>query len=459
MQNEFWKEPLLKLSVDELKKAQCFIAELIQNLEAIQQTKEDPIAVFPPEKNVRAEERRIEKRFDMEIKGVCSLVKRDGSEALPETLQEEIPIYIKDISKHGIRFIIDKYVMPSSILTIKFQLPSPNTDRQLYKNPQKKIYAEVRRVSEFTTPTGVKYAIGAQSIESERVVELLKEEKNRTLINNRLSLKGDMKILIVTIKEALSKFLEETLLKQGYIVHTANQKQQAIALLRKTKCNIVVSDIDTAGINEFELLEDIKEEFPDIGLIVEINTIEDWKNISSLGVDDYLTKNFNDKEFNIILKSLHKNLLYRSMFGDYFKVKKPDNQNILIISRNEELRNIFCNVSREKGLKLYFVNTTEYAVTALRRHKIDFIYLDTELWSNKNVQSLRIKIDSLNEDMEVINPEGCQFLMNVKRDFPTIEIAAASRNLRERCEFLVSGADHFIGESVDVQKILDILRY
>lgn len=458
MTNEFWKEPLLKLSVDELKKAQCFIADLIQSLEIIQKTKEDSIVIFPPENNLKGQERRAEKRFDMEIKGVCSIVKRDESETLPETLQEEIPIHIKDISKHGVRFIINQYIMPSSILTIKFQLPSSGNDRQLYKNPQKKFFVEVRRVSEFSTPTGVKYSIGALSIESERVLDLLKKEKNRTLINNRLALKGDVKILIVTIKETLSKFLEEILQKQGYLVYKANQKQQAIAILRKNKCNIVVSDIETTGINEFELIEDIKEEFPDVGLIVEINTIDDWKTLSRLGVDDYLTKNFNDKEFNTILELLYKNLLHRSMFGSYFKARQRDNQNILIVSRDEELRNIFCNVSREKGLKLYLVNNTEYAMNALKCHKIDVVFLDTGLWSNKSLQTLRVKIDSLNEEMEVVNPEGCQFLMNVKRDFPNIMAAIASKNLRERCEFLVCGADHFIGEPVNMQKILEILE-
>lgn len=457
MQSEFWKEPLLKLSLDELKKAQCFIVELIQNLESLQNTKEDTIVIFPPQNNLKVEERRTEKRFDMELKGVCSIVKKDEPDISTEKSQEEMPIHIKDISKHGIRFTIDKYLMPSSILTIKFQLPSSSYDKQLYKNPQKKIYVEVMRVSEFTVPAGIKYTIGAKSIESERVAELLKEEKNRVLVNNRLALKGDVRILIVTIKETLSKFLEDILLKQGYVVYKANQKQQAIATLRKSKCNIIVSDIETAGINDFELIEDIKEEFPDVGLIVEINTIEDWNNLSRLGVDNYLTKNFNDKEFNIILDSLYKNLLQRSMFGDYFGLKQRGYQNILVISKSEELRQIFCNISIEKGLKLFFVNNIEYAVTALRKYKIDFVYLDTDLWSNKSLQPLRIRIDSINEDMEVTNPEGCQFIMNIKKDFYNIKTAVASKNLKERCEFLVSGANHFIGETVDMHKILEIL--
>ena len=145
--------------------------------------------------------------------------------------------------------------MPSDVLVVTFQLPSTMVSGHIYKNPQKKVYVEVGRIIEFPTLAGLKYDIGAQSIESERVAKLAKEEENRTLVNKRLVIKGETRILVVSIKEALSKRLEEILLKQGYVVCKANQKQQAIALLRKNKFDIVISDIDTAKINEFELLK------------------------------------------------------------------------------------------------------------------------------------------------------------------------------------------------------------
>lgn len=173
MYNEPWKEPLLELSVDELKTAQSFISELIQTLEVLQESKTEPIIIFPPEKNINIDDRRAEKRFDIEIEGVCSVMERGVSEIFPE-----IPIRIKDISKHGIRFVIDRPLTPGDILTIKFYLSSIKTSGQLYKNPQKKIYVEVRRVFEFLTSTGVKYEIDVQSIESERVIELIKEREN-----------------------------------------------------------------------------------------------------------------------------------------------------------------------------------------------------------------------------------------------------------------------------------------
>ncbi|MBI2469873.1 MAG: response regulator [Planctomycetes bacterium] len=430
MQAETWKEPLLKLPLDELKKAQCFVTDLIQTLETLHKSTEDPIVIFPPEDILKIEERRRDKRFDMELEGVCSIVKKQESE-----VSKDVPIIIKDISKRGLRFITNQSLMPSDILVVTFQLPPTMVSGHVYKNPQKKVYVEIRRVAEFPSPAGLKYDIGAQSIESERVVELAKEEENRALVNKRLAIKGETRVLVVSIKEAQSKRLEEILSKQGYVVCKANQKQQAIALLRKNKFDIVISDIDTAKINEFELLKDIKTEFPQAGLIVEIDVIEDWKNILSLGVNNYLTKNFNDEEFNIILESLHRKLLYKSMFGVDFKKSRSESLNILILSRKEVLKNLLCAESKEKGLKLYFVDDTARSLTVLKRYKIDFVIVDAE----------------------ITGIEGCQFLINIKKEFPHIETVVISKNLQERCDFLVSGADNFIIEPIESQEIFTVL--
>ena len=149
MQVESWKEPLLKLPLDELKKAQCFVTDLIQTLETLHTKTEEPIVIFPPEDPLKIEERRRDKRFDMELEGVCSVVKKQESE-----VSKESPITIKDISKRGLRFITSQSLMPSDVLVVTFQLPPTMVSGHVYKNPQKKVYVEIRRVAEFPTPKG-----------------------------------------------------------------------------------------------------------------------------------------------------------------------------------------------------------------------------------------------------------------------------------------------------------------
>ncbi len=431
MRSESWKEPLLKLPLEELKRAQSFVTDLIQTLETLHTKTEEPIVIFPPEDPLKIEERRRDKRFDMEIQGVCSLIKKQESEE-----SKEVPVIIKDISKRGLRFVTDQAFLPSDVLVVTFQLPGTMVAGAIYKNPQKKVYVEIRRISGFPIPGGIRYDIGAQSIESERVIELAKEAENQAQVYKRLAQKGDTRVLIASIKEAQAKRSEEFLLKQGYVVHKVSQKQQAIALLRKNKFDIVVSDMDTAKINEFELLKDIKMEFSNVGMIVEIDTMEDWKNILTWEVDNYLTKNFNDEEFHIILESVQKKLLYKSMFGVDFKKSRLEGLNILVLCKKEDIKKLLGSASKEKGLKLFFVDDTTSALTVLKGHKIDFILVDSE----------------------ITGMEGCQFLKSIKKDFPQIETIVISQNLQARCDFLVSGTDNFIVEPIEAQELFAILH-
>ncbi len=424
------KEPILQLSVNELKEAQSFISELLKKLETHQQIKEVPVAVFPPTGNVALEESRADKRFNTNIAGICSVIKRDAP-----TYLSEIPVCITDISQHGLRFTIAQPLVPYNILVLKFSLsPIKASAGQFYKNLQKKIYAEVTRVSEIQSPAGTQYEIGAISIESEKVEESLKEEEYRRRIDKLLATKETIRILIVSIREAQSKRLETALFKQRYLVSRTNQKRQAMALLRKNAYNIVISDIETVKINDYELIKDIRGEFPNLELLVEVDTIGDWKTLSAFKVADYLTKNFDDRELKTVLELLCRKLIYRNMSGNHHNARWKNNQNVLIINRNEAVRSLFCKASEGMKMRLYFSNDVKHAGAVLKRHKIRLLFLD----------------------VETVGPEGHPFLMNTKNEFPGIGVAVTAKDFQERSSYLASGADTFLVEPLGLQEILAV---
>ncbi|MCK6468708.1 MAG: response regulator [Candidatus Brocadia sinica] len=99
------------------------------------------------------------------------------------------------------------------------------------------------------------------------------------------------------------------------------------------------------------------------------------------------------------------------------------------------LKKLLCNASKEKDLRLFFVNTAEHATAALKRYKIDFILVDTE----------------------VPGLDGCRFLTFVKKNFPNIMTIVASKNLQERCDFLISGADNFFAEQIAMKEVLSLV--
>ena len=141
------EKTLSELSLDELKEAQRFINELIPMLQAVENPTEAPPALteamaeeykasqleeFPPS---TGGERREDTRFDIEIDGVYAIIK--GEETASELQMQNLQI--KDVSKQGIRFVTNQFLLPSNILIIKFNLPSPNT-RQLYKKSFRRKY-------------------------------------------------------------------------------------------------------------------------------------------------------------------------------------------------------------------------------------------------------------------------------------------------------------------------------
>lgn len=444
MQDDGWKKTLSELSLDELKEAQRFINELIPMLQAVENPTEAPaealteamveeykssqLEEFPPS---TGGERREDTRFDIEIDGVYAIIKGEETESELQMLN----LRIKDVSKQGIRFVTNQFVLPSNILIIKFHLPSSNT-RQLYKKIiQKKIYAEVRRVVGVPTPRGMQYQVGAISIEREEALELAKENEGFTITGKRLALKGDMTVLIVSIREAHAKRLETLLRNLGYNTYRESQKHYAIATLRKINCNIVVTDMVTAGIQEFELIKDLKNEFPEISLVTEIESLEEWFQMSSFGVDEYISKNFTDKEFEMIINLLHKKLLQKNIFGNYFHSKNKNRRNCLVVGTDSVLKKYLCKASLQKNIRFYFVPDTSQSMAVLKKFKVDLVFIDST-------------VASVNE---------CSFIAKVRKDFPNIEIFVISRNYLERHRFLISGADRFFIAQMGVEQIAEVL--
>ncbi|MCF6149058.1 MAG: response regulator [Candidatus Kuenenia sp.] len=427
MQNESWKETLQNLAVDELRHVRSFVDELIQKLEkevkaeikAEVKEEIDPIIIYPPETSAETRERRTEKRFDLKTNGMCSILDK----GLNDFSNEEIPITIKDVSQHGIRFIINRPVLPSNHLIIKFSLSPAGASGNLYRKSQKKIYVEVRRVLKRSAQYGGEYYdIGALSIDEATVRELQEEASGLEIIKKRCKTKEDLKILILYIKETQCRAIENILLKQGYIVYAANQKHNAISMLRKNRCDLLVTEIESAKMNEYELVKDVKAEFADLGIILEIDSIDTWVDLLPFRLDGYLLKGFNERELTVVVEVVLRKVLYKNMFRQYIESGKRLNQNLLVVSSRDIVREQFYENSNQKGLKTFFVMNTEYAINVLNMTKIDFMLLDTA----------------------ITGEEGLDFVTKVKRDFPRLSITVLSENIQERSSYLMGGVDNFI---------------
>ena len=118
------------------------------------------------------------------------------------------------------------------------------------------------------------------------------------------------KILLVEDEDAIRKFEKINLEREGYQVFEAASGEDGIELAKKEHPEIVVLDIMLPGIDGFEVCRILRQEFPNLGIIMLTAKAEDLDKIMGLqfGSDDYMTKPFNPTELSLRIKSLERRL-------------------------------------------------------------------------------------------------------------------------------------------------------
>lgn len=127
-------------------------------------------------------------------------------------------------------------------------------------------------------------------------------------------------IIIVEDEEPIRKFIKINLDREGYIVHEASSGEEALIKVQEEHIDIAVLDVMLPGIDGFDVLKELRNKYPKMGIIMLTAKSQDTDKIMGLeyGSDDYMTKPFNPVELILRIKSLIRRL-------DFDK----DNQNIL----------------------------------------------------------------------------------------------------------------------------------
>ncbi len=118
------------------------------------------------------------------------------------------------------------------------------------------------------------------------------------------------KILLVEDEDAIRKFVKINLEREGYQVFEAPSGEDGVDIARKEEPEIVILDIMLPGIDGFEVCRILRQEYPDLGIIMLTAKAEDLDKIMGLqfGSDDYMTKPFNPTELSLRIKSLERRL-------------------------------------------------------------------------------------------------------------------------------------------------------
>ncbi|NFK79617.1 response regulator transcription factor [Clostridium botulinum] len=114
------------------------------------------------------------------------------------------------------------------------------------------------------------------------------------------------KILIVEDESSIRGFVKVNLKMNNFDVIEAETGEEGIEKARKHKPEVVVLDIMLPGVDGLEVCKTLREEFPNMGIIMLTAKSQDTDKVSGLeyGADDYIIKPFNPLELTLRIKAI-----------------------------------------------------------------------------------------------------------------------------------------------------------
>lgn len=112
-------------------------------------------------------------------------------------------------------------------------------------------------------------------------------------------------ILVVDDEQSMRDFLKILLHKEGYGVETANNGDSALKKLQSAGCDLLISDIRMPGMSGLDLLSQVKEDNPDLPVIMitAFASPDDAVSAMKNGAFDYISKPFNVDEIKSVIHS------------------------------------------------------------------------------------------------------------------------------------------------------------
>jgi len=117
-------------------------------------------------------------------------------------------------------------------------------------------------------------------------------------------MKEYVKILVADDEVMMRNLILRILETEGYQITMASSGDQALEMLNAEKFDLLLTDVRMPGMNGFELLKNVKANWPDMAVIVMTGYGDAYtvKEALLLGADEYLSKPFKGHEVSLIIE-------------------------------------------------------------------------------------------------------------------------------------------------------------
>jgi len=120
-------------------------------------------------------------------------------------------------------------------------------------------------------------------------------------------MKNEINILVVDDEEIMRNLLDKMLSLEGYNILTAVDGQDALEIIAEEKVDLVVSDMKMPRMDGFELLKNLRNNYPDMGVVIMTGFGDTYtvKDALLLGADEYLSKPFKRLELLSVVEKAY----------------------------------------------------------------------------------------------------------------------------------------------------------
>lgn len=117
---------------------------------------------------------------------------------------------------------------------------------------------------------------------------------------------GNVKVLVVEDESSIRKFIAINLERSGFDVLEAENGEKGLEMAAAYKPEVMVLDVMLPGIDGFQVCARLREEMPELIIIMLTARGQDIDKITGLeiGADDYMVKPFNPRELTARIRSV-----------------------------------------------------------------------------------------------------------------------------------------------------------
>lgn len=114
----------------------------------------------------------------------------------------------------------------------------------------------------------------------------------------------EAKILVVDDEKIMRDLVQRILNKAGYQVETKDNGEAALERLAEDDFDMVISDVNMPGVGGFELLKEVKKQYPQTAVIMMTGYADTFtiKDALMFGADEYITKPFKHYEVTVVVE-------------------------------------------------------------------------------------------------------------------------------------------------------------